>query len=98
MNGAQGTPRDSSPFSTIFLQLSFTARTVGQAGAEISPPWSLRFLIRRLVLVSRPSNLTVSMLDSRANSLTTCPPFEPGMLCSLANFCQLIGGGAGGCC
>ena len=81
-NGAQRTHRDSLPSSNILLQLSFTAATVGQAGAEISPPCSRLFLIRCRVLDCRPSSLAVSILGARANSFTTCPPFEPGTLCS----------------
>lgn len=98
VNGAQGTPSDSSPFSTIFLQLSFTAPAVGGAGAEISPLYSLLFLMHCLVPDARPSSLKVSILELSANCFNTCPLFAPGMSYSLANFCQLIGGGAGGCC
>ena len=97
VNGAQGTPRDSSP-STVFLQLSFTAPTGGGAGAEISPPCSLLFLMCYLVPGVHLSSMKVSILELSANYFNTCPQFAPGMSCSLANFCQLIGGGAGGWC
>ena len=89
VNGAQGTQRDSSPSSTIFLQLSFTAPAVGGAGAQISPPCSLLFHMRCLVPGVRPSSLKVSILELSANCFNTCPQFAPGMSCSLANFCRL---------
>ena len=43
------------------------------------------------------SSLDVLIPDFIANSLTTWPQFLPGTLCSRANFCQLMAGGAEGC-
>ena len=98
LNGTHGMTSDNLPESTILVHSSFITWEGGSAGADISPPGSLRSIERWRVLDSdTPSSLDTSIPDLTANSFTTCPRFFPGMLCCHAKFCQLIRGGAGGC-
>jgi len=69
----------------------------GSAGAENSPPGSLRSIERwRSFDSDQPLSLEMSIPDFTANSLTTWPQFFPGTPCCVAKICHLIGGGAAG--
>jgi len=69
----------------------------GSAGAEISPPGSLRSIEHWQAFdPDGPSSLEMSIPDIAANSLTTWPQFFPGTPCCVAKICHLIGSGAAG--
>ena len=84
-------------FSFLNFHDSLMLCGVGYVGAVSSPcSWHFRKLCRDLSCW--PSNNVVSIPFFLANSLTTCPALDPCTPCSLANFCLLIAGEAGGCC